>query len=342
MKIGIVGTGSMGATHAAGWAETGATLGGFVSRVAAKGQPLAEQYGVQVYPDFETMLADVDVVDICTPTDLHHPMALNAAAAGKDIVCEKPLARTLSQGQEMIAACKSAEVRLLVAQVVRFFPEYARAKATVDRGDIGRPAVLRLTRGSSGPRKAANNWFTDFERSGGMLLDFMIHDFDYARWIAGEVESVFAKNIASAWPDAGIDYGLVILKHRSGAISHVEGVSAYPPPMFRTRFEIAGSDGWLEFDSDKTTSIGLHLHRQDNEMAAVPLPRSPLIESPFATQAKSFYKTLVTGAPVRVSAADGLAALQIALAAVESVQQGTPIRLQELPEVTALATERSS
>jgi predicted dehydrogenase len=335
MQIGIAGTGFMGATHAAGWAETGATLAGFIAQPPELALNLAQQYQTQVYPDFETMLADVDVVDICTPTHLHYEHVLQAAAAGKHIVCEKPLARTVAQGQEMIAACRAAGVKLLMAHVVRFFPEYAQAKAAVERGDVGRPAVIRLTRGTFRPKKPADNWFVDFEKSGGMMLDLMIHDFDYARWIAGEVESVFAKNITSARPNAPVDYGLAILTHRDGAISHIEGSWAYPPPLFRTRLEIAGADGFLECDSGRTAAIGLHLHQAHTNAPDVPLPGSPMLESPYTTQIKAFYAALQNDAPVPVSAADGLAALQIALAALESAQTGAAVSLESLPEVSA-------
>ncbi|MDM8529018.1 Gfo/Idh/MocA family oxidoreductase [Anaerolineales bacterium HSG24] len=335
MKIGIVGTGSMGRTHAEGWTESKATIAGFLGSTPEQAKPLADMYQAQVYSDFATMLADVDVVDICTPTHLHHDMVLQAAEAGKDIVCEKPLARTAEQAQAMIHACRTAGVKLMVAHVVRFFPEYAQAKAIVAQGDIGQPAVVRLTRGSSRPNKGNVNWFTDLEKSGGMMLDLMIHDFDYARWISGEVKTVFAKNISSKHPDAPVDYGLVILTHHSGAISHVEGSWAYPPPMFRTRFEIATANGWLEHDSDKSVAIGLHLHQQETATTDVPLPSSPLSESPYAAQLKAFYNHIAHDAPLPISAEDGLAALQIALAALESAQIGQPVTLTPPPEVQA-------
>lgn len=327
MRIGIVGTGFMGSTHAAGWAETEATLAGFVAKSPDRAQELAGRYGAKLYPDLDRLLAEVDAVDICTPTHLHHEMVLQAAARGKHVICEKPLARSMAQAQAMMAACEAAGVKLLVAHVVRFFPEYAGAKTVVDNGDIGQPAVIRLTRGTFRPKKAEDNWFVDFEKSGGMMFDLMIHDFDYARWVGGEVESVFAKNISSARPEAPVDYGLAILRHRGGAISHVEGSWAYPPPLFRTRLEIAGSDGWLEFDSGKTTAIGLYLHRAKSDAPDVPLPGSPLNESPYTTQIKAFYNALAHDAPLRVSAADGLAAVQIGLAALESTQSGKPVYL---------------
>ncbi len=333
MRVGIAGTGFMGVTHAAGWADTEATIAGFVSKSATGAQSLAGQYNATVYPNYKTMLADVDVVDICTPTHLHYQQVLQAAAAGKDIVCEKPLARTVPQAQEMIAACRAAGVKLLVAHVVRFFPEYTQAKATVAGGDIGQPAVLRLTRGTFRPKKPVDNWFTDVEKSGGMMFDLMIHDFDYARWVAGDVETVFAKNITSTQPDAPVDYGLVILKHQNGALSHVEGSWAYPPPLFRTSLEIAGSDGWLEFNSDKGAAIGLYLHQQAEDAPDVPLPGSPLSESPYTTQIKSFYSALAHNTEPPVTAADGLAAVQIALAAIESAQTGKAVALTPLPEV---------
>ena len=164
MRVGIIGAGGMGATHTAAWAATPATIAGIVAETPGEAAGLAARYGVQVYPSLAAILPAVDVVDICTPTHLHYEMVLVAAAAGKQVVCEKPLGRTLAQGQEMIAACRAAGVQLFVAHVVRFFPEYALAKSLVDAGQVGRPAVLRLARGSYRPKKAAGNWFLDVEK----------------------------------------------------------------------------------------------------------------------------------------------------------------------------------
>src|SRR5215216_5612415 len=120
MKVGIVGAGFMGTTHAAGWIETPAELIGFTAETQQEAGILAKRYQAKVYPDLDTMLADVDVLDICSPTHLHHEMALKAAGAGKHIVCEKPLARTTRQAREIVIACQKAGVQLLVAHVVRF------------------------------------------------------------------------------------------------------------------------------------------------------------------------------------------------------------------------------
>jgi predicted dehydrogenase len=325
----------MGTTHALGWAATPATIAGIAAETVAEAAPLCAQVGCPVYPDLQAMLPEVDVVDICTPTHLHDEMVLQAAAAGKGIVCEKPLALTVERARRMLAACRQAGIRLLVGHVVRFFPEYAQAKAAVERGEIGRPGVVRLHRGSYRPKKPVGNWFLDESKSGGILLDLMIHDFDYARWVAGEVTRVYARKITVAHPDAPVDYGLAILTHQNGTISHIAGAWAYPPPTFRTSLEIAGDRGLIQFDSDDTVPIRNLIMKSHGDAPDVALPSSPLAESPYITQIKEFYQALHDDRPARVSAEDGLAAVQIARAAVASAETGEAVTLEPLEEVRA-------
>ena len=335
MKVGIVGAGFMGTTHAAGWAATPAEIVGFIAETTQESGALAKRYHAKVYPSFDDMLPDVDVIDICSPTHLHHEMVLKAVSAGKHIVCEKPLARTTAQAQEMVIACEEAGVQLLVAHVVRFFPEYVLAHSAVVEGQVGKPAIIRLHRGSYRPKKPAGNWFLDEEKSGGILMDLMIHDYDYARWVAGEVESVSARRVTELHPNAPVDYGLVILSHRSGALSHIAGAWAYPPPTFRTHLEIAGDRGLIEFDSENTAPIqNLILKTSGPDAPDVALPSSPVSESPYTTQIKEFYSALADGKTPRLSATDGLAAVQIAEAALESAHTGQPVKLEPLVEAS--------
>lgn len=335
MKVGIVGVGFMGTTHAAGWAETPAEIVGFTAETQQEAGAIAEKYHARIYPSLEEMLPDVDVVDICSPTHLHYEMVLKAAAAGRHVVCEKPLARTTQQAQKIVDACQKAGVQLMVAHVVRFFPEYALAHAAVAEGQIGKPGVIRLHRGSYRPKKPAGNWFLDEVKSGGILMDLMIHDYDYACWVAGDVESVFAQRVTEHHIEAPVDYGLVILTHRSGALSHISGAWAYPPPTFRTHLEIAGDKGLIEFDSDGTAPIQNFILRTGGSDAPdVALPSSPVSESPYTTQIKEFYRALAEGIPARISAADGLLAVQIAEAALESAHSGQPVKLQPFAEAS--------
>jgi myo-inositol 2-dehydrogenase/D-chiro-inositol 1-dehydrogenase len=332
MRVGIVGAGSMGAAHAAGWSAAGARTVGFVSAGHASARLLADRYGTDAYESFGDLLTKVDVIDLCVPTDLHHPMALEAAAAGVHVVCEKPIALSVEAGREMIEACDRAGVRLFVAMVVRFFPQYREAARLVRDGAIGEPGVLRLRRVSYPPRAGEPSWYHDPRRSGGMLLDLMIHDFDYARLLGGEVVRVHARGsrLRAASEHASPSFALVTLRFAGGAMALVEGGWAYPPGLFRTGFDLAGSGGVIEWDSDGSESIRRHLGPDGVGAARVGLPLSVLAEDPYTTEIKHVKRALELDEPFDVSPADALAALRIALAANTSLRSGRAVAPQEV------------
>lgn len=330
MRIGIIGTGSMGAAHSSGWASAlkDPALGGSFSLDAmlehtpGSASALAESYGLAVYRDLDAFLKVVDIVDVCAPTHLHHRFVLAAAAAGKEVVCEKPLARTLAQAREMIETCNREGVSLFPAQVLRFFPEYAGARQMVLSGELGSPAVMRFSRCTFTPAKSGENWFTDFDKSGGMVLDLMIHDLDFARWIAGPVKSVYAKRLLPRNTGIPGDHALIILEHESGTITHAEGSWAYPAPGFHTSFEIAGSNGLLTFDSGETAALTFTPRTLPGAASpGIPAPASPLAEDPYAAQLHRFAEALRTGAPPPVTAEEGYEALRLALTALASAEQ---------------------
>jgi predicted dehydrogenase len=258
---------------------------------------------------------------------------LAAAAAGKQVICEKPLALTSSQARAMIAACRTAGVELLVGHVVRFFPEYVAAKHAIERGAVGTPAVLRFTRSTYRPRGRGDDWFADPARSGGLLLDLMIHDIDQARWMAGDVTRVYARSLAVQRPEAGVDHCLALLTHANGAISHLEASWAYPVPVFRTRFEVAGTAGVLDHDADRDAPVRATLAAAGAAAADVPLPGSPMHEPPHTTELRHFLAVLRGEEPRRVAAVDGLAALLVAEAAARSLHsdQPEPVATEEMP-----------
>ncbi len=329
IRVGIVGAGFMGSVHAASWAGcadaevTAVTSGG-----SSTPDELARQHGATACPTLDDLLGLVDVVDVCTPTDSHHDIVLAAAAAGRAVVCEKPLARTAEQGEKMVAFCRDAGVPLLVGHVVRFFPEYASAKNAIDNGDVGDPGVVRLTRATFQPSRAAGNWYVDHERSGGLVLDLMIHDFDYARWVSGDVRTVYARSVRTARPESGTDHVLAILRHESGALTHVEGSWAHPPPTFRTRGEISGTHGFLEFDSARDAPVRPVLRAGSRSGGDVTLPSSPLAVSPHTIQLRHFADVLRGTAEPIIAPDDALSALRIAVAVAESIEIGRPVEVE--------------
>ncbi len=201
--------------------------------------------------------ADIDIVDVCLPTPLHVPAALQALGAGKHLLLEKPMARTTADCDQIIAVAERAGTTAMVAQVVRYFPEYANAHRHVKAGAVGTPAVIRAARLGMHPKAGWNNWYADQSASGGVILDLIVHDFDWLLWTFGPVERVFAKGLYKNPEYIGLlDYALVTLRHASGALSHVTGSWAHPSG-FRTTFEICGDAGMIEHDSAAVAPLAI-------------------------------------------------------------------------------------
>ncbi len=326
LRVGILGSGNMASVHQQGWRAAGVDIIAIYGINPEETAALAAGSGAEPMSELDRLLDAVDVVDICTPTHTHARFALAAAAAGKHVVCEKPLARNPEDAAAVVDACRRGGVKLLVGQVVRFFPDYVAVKEQVDQGVIGKPAVLRLSRVTYLPTKGEGNWFHDIEKSGGLVYDLMIHDFDYARWIAGEVTDVFCKHATGSGSHVAQSHALAILRHESGALSHIEGSWMYPRPTFRTRGEIAGSEGLVSWDSD--VDVPLRLTKSTNKLGSgIPAPRSLLAESPWTTEIKHFAQVLESGAPARVDGEDGLAAVRISEAAMQSISTGRRVEL---------------
>ena len=315
----------MGEVHALAWRTSGAELTGCTSANRAQSQAMAERYKITAYSDYADLVNNVDVVDICTPTPLHKQMVLAAAKSGKHVICEKPIAMTVEDAHAMVDACDAAGVRFFVGMVVRFFPQYRLVKELVTKGQIGRLGVLRLKRVAYVPHKPADNWYIDETRSGGMVVDLMIHDFDYARWLAGEVERVFARR--SQATEGAAQYVQATIRFKSGAMALVEGGWAYPAGVFRTGLDVSGTDGLIEWSSDQPAPIQTFFPPTRSDAEPVGLPVTGLSEDPFSAEIRHAYEAIRTGEPFEVTATDALEALRIALAVRESLTSGKPVTL---------------
>jgi predicted dehydrogenase len=327
VRVGLVGAGFMGDAHAAAWRSLDVGRLTVYDSVPAAAEKVGGQYGATVASSLDELFAGCDVVDVCVPTHLHRTVVEAAAAAHRPVICEKPLARTVADAEAMLAACKSAGVPLFVAHVVRYINEFVAAKQAVEQGRVGRLAVIRLRRESSRPNKPADHWFFDESRSGGMMMDLLVHDYDYARYLAGDVESVWAKTVRDT-SGAGVDFGFAVLKHVSGAISHVSGGWVYPWPVFRTGFEIAGDGGLIQYESSDASPVTPYLiGPRDAGEAGTGLPDSPVFENPWALELADFVSAIQGGGPPRVTGEDGVEAVRIANAVIESARTGRPVRI---------------
>jgi len=315
----MIGAGGVSHSHAPHWR----TLDAQVSVYAEVGaDELAKRYGLRAVGSLAELFAVADVIDICTPTVTHRELALAAISADKNVLCEKPLGRTVEDAKVIAATARAANVQVYPAHVVRFFPEYAAMHAAVQQGAIGQPAVLRFNRGGEG---ATTNWFYDEAQSGGIILDQMIHDLDQARWTAGEVTQVYAvQNPATV--DGRIPRNVVAhvtLTHLSGAISHIQGVWGPRGMDFRTSFDVAGDAGALRFDSSAAGTVVENLSTNDDRTSY--LPPQTAEESPYLTQLREMAQAFRGGPAPRVCLDDGIIAVALAEAAQESIATGCAI-----------------
>lgn len=319
--MGLVGAGFMGSTHLAAYATLDdVEVVGVADPNEEAAAAAASPAGARPYPSYEAMVAaeEVDIVDACLPTALHRELALRVAEDGKHLFLEKPIARKLEEAREILFAFDAGGGRLFVGHVVRFFPEYARIKAMVEAGDLGRVGVVRTSRRSPFLR-GWRDWYADRRQSGGVLVDLVIHDFDFLRWCFGEVERVYARGVAGREYNR-LDYALTTLRFGGGQISHVEGHWGYPSP-FEYAIEVAGSKGLLAVNSTEAPTLRL---LQDPGIAGEP-PTTAVGESPYRAELEHFVRCVQTGEKPIVDGHDAYQALRISLAAAESARTGEPV-----------------
>jgi UDP-N-acetylglucosamine 3-dehydrogenase len=321
MRVGLVGAGFMGGVHLDAYAGIPEVevVGVADARVEAAAAG-AEMVGARPYASYEELIAaeDVEVVDVCLPTAFHRDLAVKAAGEGRHIILEKPIARTMEDAQQILEAFSGDGPRLFVGHVVRFFPEYVGIKEKIDAGDLGTVGVVRTSRRS--PFLLGwNDWYADWRVSGGVLLDLVIHDFDYLRWTLGEVERVYARGLLGREYNR-LDYVLVTLRFESGAIAHVEGHWGYPG-SFNYSIEVAGSDALLTVDSTEPGPLRLIGGATDE------VPDLASGKSPYEKELEHFIHCIATGEEPIAQARDAREALRIGLAATESVLTGELITL---------------
>jgi len=317
LGVGVIGAGFAGAMHAR------SALGLDDVRVVAvaalpldQAAALAKECGARVATAEEICAApDVDLVVVATPTHLHAGYAMAAAKAGKHVFCEKPIARTREQAEAMVRACDAAGVTLAVGHVVRYFPEYQRAKQLIDDGTLGRPAMATLVRGNFSVG-SAREWYLDPAKSGGVVLDLMLHDLDTVRWWFGEPSRVYARRFTGS---AGLEYALATIRYEDRPIVHIEGSWA-EHSGFRTGFELRGDRGMLVHDSRAASPLTVQSPAGPASPAMMAAPT--LSESPYRRQLRDLFARIRHGERPLVDGHEGLRSLALGLAVIESADSG--------------------
>ena len=335
IKVGLVGYGFMGHMHAQCYEATGqAKIVALADAEPDRRAEIEEKLKCRTFDSLAAMLAsaEVDMVDICTPTYLHEKMVKAAAAAGKPILCEKPMSLTVDSCDRMIEAVKRVGVKMMIAQVIRFWPEYQVIKEIVDSGRFGRVEWVSAHRLSPPPTWAWKGWLLDPKLSGGAVLDLHIHDLDYIAWLIGAPRMV--QSCGSSGPKGGIDSVLTLgWGHKAGAKSLAEGSLVLAPGYpFTMSLLVACEKATVRYDSGVSPS--LVVYPMEGETFAPPLP-APMVSvsaeaqgnigslGGYYNEIKYFIDCLEAGkTPDVVTPEEARESVRISLAVAESARSG--------------------
>lgn len=332
LGLGVVGLGRMGAMHAryVARAVPGARLVALASRDLARARTLGEELGVSnVFATTAELAAcaGVDAVLIATPSQRHPDDVIAAAAAGRDVLCEKPLSLDVAGSEAALAAVGRAGVRLQVGLMRRHDPDYRRARERLANGLVGRPVLFKSLQFDPEPPPAS---FCDPHVSGGIFLDMAIHEFDLARWLMDdEVVEVHAWGSTAGVPELATvgdyDSAVASLRFASGATGAVElaRTAAYGEDV---RTEVVGSEGsvfvgWPPYAQGAYGTRGT-LARDTID------PAQLRFATAYAAQVEAFVAALARDEDVTPTGEDALAALRISLAARASAERGGPAEVE--------------
>jgi inositol 2-dehydrogenase len=331
LGIGVLGVGEMGKRHAENIRRLvpGARLVAVADAAVERARQVATELEVEhSYGSLDEMLEckDVDAVLIATPDKFHAQGIGIAARAGKDILCEKPLALNIADARAALEAVSKAHVRLQIGFMRRYDPAYAAAMKRIDAGEIGTPVIYKsVGRDKDAPPLAAYQ----SNLNGMVFYNNTIHDFDLARWLMqDEVSEVHSYTTVAIRPEVArygdIVAGVVNLQYRNGAIGNVE---SYVQAVYGydVRTEIVGSKGAILIGSLRQTSATfLTAQGGVQTLADHFLTR---FQDAYLAEVRDFVQSILNDRPPRVSGDDGMKALTIAVAAEKSYLQKTAVKV---------------
>jgi len=365
LRIGLIGGGFMGRTHSNGYKRVGdffpelaykPVLKAVCTRREEKVKAFAEQWGYESYEtDWRALIArdDIDAVDICTPNDTHAEIAIAAAAAGKMILCEKPLSRTLAEGQKMVDAIQKAGVPNTVWYNYRRLPAVMLAKQIIDSGKLGRIFHYRAnflqdwTISADVPQGGQGTWRMDVEAAGsGVTGDLLAHCIDTAMWLNGGITDVSAvtetfvkermHQLTGKMQPVGIDDACIFHCHfENGSLGLFESTRYARGHKALYTFEINGEHASLRWDlhdlnrleyfdhSDDSIVRGWRsIHVTDGDQPYMDKWWVPGLsigyEHSFVHQVADFLKSLETGEPCSPTFQESLETQKVCEAVLES------------------------
>ncbi len=330
LNVGLIGAGRIAGVHAT--AITGhpdSQLAAVSDYIPENAEKLAAQFG-SVARSTQDILADpaINAVLIASSTDTHSEFMEAATAAGKVVLCEKPVDLSLERARACQAAVAKTGQPVMIGFNRRFDPNFGTLKAALDAGEIGKAELLSITSFDPAPPPVAY-----VKVSGGLYRDMMIHDFDIANFIMGDLPvSVFAAGSSIVDPEIGaagdVDTAVVTLTYADGRVAVIKN-SRRAVYGYDQRVEVLGSQGLLQAQNMLENTVV----KSNAQGVTGAKPTYFFLERympAYAAEWAAFVTAVKTGGALPVTLADGVAALTMAEAATRSSQTGAPVRLDTI------------
>jgi len=334
IKLGIIGAGRIGKVHAESItkyvpnAEVKAIADPFMNEATVE---WAKGLGIQnTYNDYNEVLNDPEIaaVLVCSSTNTHSQISIEALKASKHVFCEKPIDHNLDRIKAVLAEVDRTGLKFQVGFNRRFDHNFKAIKDAVVAGKIGDPHIIRVT--SRDPEAPPAEYV---KVSGGIFLDMTIHDFDMVRFLSGsEVEEVYAAGTVLVDPAIGeagdIDTAIITLKFANGALGVIDN-SRRAAYGYDQRAEVFGSKGAVATGNDALSTAVISTETGVVSEKPLYFFLERYMQS-FSQEMREFVDAIVNDTEVPVNAMDGLKPVLIGLAAKKSLQEGRPVKISEL------------
>lgn len=333
LQFGVIGAGRIGNIHAENLATriSGATVAAIADVNLNAAQDLADRLQVPAAEeDYQTLLSDpsIDAIAICSSTDTHAKIVVEAAHAGKHIFCEKPIDLRLDKIDAALEAVEKSGVKLQIGFNRRFDSNFRKVRKMVAEDKIGTLHLLRIT-----SRDPAPPPISYIKGSGGIFLDMTIHDFDMARYLSGtEVEEVYATAgvmVDSAIGEAGdVDTAIITLRFANGAMGTIEN-SRKAVYGYDQRVEVFGSKGMIQANNN-TPDQDVYFNAEGVHSAKPLYFFLERYTESFVVEMKEFVQSIRENTPPPVTGIDGRIPVVMGMAAQKSYLEHRPVRLNEI------------
>jgi predicted dehydrogenase len=345
VAVAVIGCGWAGRRHARAFEQCGARVRWAVDLDNVRAEALTSiSREAQVATDYQAALDDPEVqaISIALPHNLHAPVAMQAAEAGKHILCEKPIATTLDAADRMIEAAGRAGVTLMVAENVRFTPLFRKVRKLLHGGVIGRPALIQITRQADLRRSFLQErpWFLDAQAAGGgIMMAGGVHDFETMHMLIGDIESVYAHRAPQRFLEMeGDDTSVATVQFRNGVVGTLvesfimKSLTTAAGPEVHT-LRIDGSLGSLWVEDGRT--IHLFSEREDYLLGQSLVSHKLYVppQDTFVLEMEHFLACLRMGKEPITSGRYQRKPLAVVLAAYRSMETGQPVMVEPPPHL---------